>query len=81
MAYNKKTEFKFLCINHEVCEEVRNTLDTLGFKDLKDLKNSASYDIAGNHESLGREKTDKLVHDIFEKTGRKIVSIKISNKD
>lgn len=80
MSSDKKTKFKFLCINHEVCEEVRNILGELKFTDLKDHKDSEHYDISGKHTAHGRVKIDNIIKSIFEKTNEKIVSIEISHK-
>ena len=74
----KKTKFKFLCANHEACPIVKNILSDMGFENLKDLNNSASFDISAKYHTNGREDIDKITQEIFKKTGTKITSIQIN---
>ncbi len=81
MKSNNDTEFKFLCINHDVYDDVKKTLQSIGFRNFKDIRDkSTSHDILAKHDVKGRVKIDKIAQKIFKETENKVSSIQVLEK-
>jgi hypothetical protein len=71
-----KEHFKFLCTNDDVCPEVKEILERMGFKKIKDRKNSI-FDISAEIELDGRKKEDIGIK-VLKKCKHKVQQIEIN---
>lgn len=69
-------EFKILCTNHEVCDDVIDKLNNLGFIEIKHSK-EPSFDIIAKYPVNLTKSFENLAGDIFEKCKGKIQTIQI----
>lgn len=74
-----ESDVKILCSNHQVCPQVINILQDIGFTRIKDIRESStSFDISARYRFKDGQHREKIINDIFEKGEEKIHGIKIT---
>ena len=76
----KEVKFSILCSEHEVCSDVMDVLEDLGFHNLTELDNSPSFDITGKIVVQDGEEAEKITQEIFKKAGQKVHMVEITTR-
>ncbi len=75
-------EIKILCSNHKVCDNVIQTLDSMGFTQIKDVsKSSISFDITAKHKFQDAKDEERMIKEVFGRCEDKIHEIQVSRKN
>ena len=61
----------------QACQEVKSILEAKGFKNIKDLKKSPSFDISAKHKFKDRIQVEKVANEIL-KESKNVVSIQVN---
>ena len=76
-----ESEIKVRCNNHQVCPQVIDILQGIGFTRIRDIRDtSTSFDISARCRFKDGQDREKMISDVFEKGKGKIHGIQIIAK-
>lgn len=77
-----ESEIKILCNNHQVCPQVMNILQDMGFTHIRDKSDSSpSFDISAKCNFRDGQEAEKTIEQVFEKCKGKIHQVQLTTKN